>query len=113
MALAAYGLQLQLRGVPRRVVSGLQLLSAGAFVAVTFVASSDPVPSALAGITAATGIAGADADGRLTPDEDERLELRHVPLDDAVAMVESGELCDAKTILGVLWLDRLRRTGAA
>jgi hypothetical protein len=43
------------------VVSGLQLLSAGAFVAVTFVASGNPVPSALAGITAATGIAGADA----------------------------------------------------
>ena len=61
VALAAYGLQLLLRGVPRRVVSGLQLLSAGAFVAVTFVASSDPVPSALAGITAATGIAGVDA----------------------------------------------------
>lgn len=59
----------------------------------------------------ATGIAGADADGRLTPDEDERLELRHVTLDDALDLVERGEICDAKSILGVLWLDRLRRAG--
>ena len=60
----------------------------------------------------ATDMAGVGAaDDRLTPDEDERLELRHVPLDDAVAMVEAGELGDAKSILGILWLDRLRRTG--
>ena len=31
----------------------------------------------------ATGIAGADEDGRLVPDEDERLELRHVRVDEA------------------------------
>jgi ADP-ribose pyrophosphatase len=60
----------------------------------------------------ATGIA-AEGDDRLTPDEDERLELRHVPVDEAVAMVESGEISDAKTILGILWLDRLRRAGEA
>ena len=60
----------------------------------------------------ATGIAGAEGDDRLTPDEDERLELRHVPIADAVAMVEAGEITDAKTILGILWLDRLARDGA-
>lgn len=59
----------------------------------------------------ATGIAGADGDDRLTPDEDERLELLHVAVDDAVAMVERGEICDAKTIIGILWLDRLVRRG--
>jgi ADP-ribose pyrophosphatase len=59
----------------------------------------------------ATGIAGAEGDDRLTPDEDERLELRHVPIDEAVAMVEDGTISDAKTILGVLWLDRLVRAG--
>ena len=49
----------------------------------------------------ATGIAGVGAgDDRLAPDEDERLELRHVPLDEAVAMVERGEIGDAKSILG-------------
>ncbi len=30
---------------------------------------------------------------------------------DAVAMVEAGEINDAKTILGILWLDRLARAG--
>jgi ADP-ribose pyrophosphatase len=59
----------------------------------------------------ATGIAGADADGRLTPDEDERLELRAVPVDEAVTMVLDNTIRDAKSILGILWLDRLRRAG--
>jgi ADP-ribose diphosphatase len=59
----------------------------------------------------ATGIAGADGDDRLTPDEDERLELRHVALDEAVRLVERGEISDAKTILGIFWLDRLHRAG--
>jgi ADP-ribose pyrophosphatase len=51
----------------------------------------------------------ADADGRLAPDDDENLELRHVPVAEALALVETGEIADAKTILGVLWLDRLDR----
>ena len=59
----------------------------------------------------ATGIAGADADTRLTPDEDERLELVHMAIPEAVARVESGEISDAKTIIGILWLDRLARNG--
>ena len=61
----------------------------------------------------ATDMAGvAPDDDRLAPDEDERLELLHVPLDEAIAMVERGEIGDAKSILGILWLDRLRRSGA-
>ncbi len=59
----------------------------------------------------ATGLAGVTGTDRLTPDEDERLELSHVAIDDAVTMVEAGEINDAKTILGVLWLDRLARAG--
>ena len=59
----------------------------------------------------ATGITGAEGDDRLTPDEDERLELRHVAIEEAVALVERGEVSDAKTILGILWLDRLARAG--
>jgi ADP-ribose pyrophosphatase len=59
----------------------------------------------------ATGIAGAAEDERLTPDEDERLELLHVGIDDAVAMVERGEIRDAKSIIGILWLERLARHG--
>ena len=59
----------------------------------------------------ATGITGVEGDDRLTPDEDERLELRHVGADEAFGMVERGEIRDAKTILGILWLSRLRATG--
>jgi len=59
----------------------------------------------------ATGIAGAEADSRLEPDEDERLELRAVPLDEAIGLALDGTIRDAKSILGLLWLDRLRRNG--
>src|SRR4051794_500006 len=47
-------------------------------------------------------------EGGLAPDEDERLELEPMPFDEAVAMVERGELPDAKTIAGVLLVARLR-----
>jgi len=57
----------------------------------------------------ATGIEGVLGDDRLAPDEDEHLELLQVPLDEALAMVERNEIRDAKTILGILWLDRERR----
>jgi ADP-ribose pyrophosphatase len=61
----------------------------------------------------ATGLLGAPGEGRLSPDEDERLELSNVAIEDAVAMVEAGEISDAKTILGIFWLDRLARSGEA
>jgi len=44
----------------------------------------------------------------LQPDEDERLELYPIPFDEAVAMVERGEIRDAKSIIGMLWVARLR-----
>jgi len=50
-------------------------------------------------------------DGGLAPDEDERLELHPVPFDEAVAMIERGELADAKSITGLLWVARLRARG--
>jgi ADP-ribose pyrophosphatase len=59
----------------------------------------------------ATDLVPAPDAERLTPDEDEELELRHLLLDEALALVETGGIEDAKTILGVLWLDRLRRGG--
>jgi ADP-ribose pyrophosphatase len=51
----------------------------------------------------------ADDDDRLAPDEDEALELRHLSMDEALALVETGQIADAKSILGILWLDRIRR----
>ena len=44
---------------------------------------------------------------RLGPDEDERLELEHVPWRDAVAMAEDGRIADAKSIVGLLRLARI------
>ncbi|MEW6726321.1 MAG: NUDIX hydrolase [Bacillota bacterium] len=40
--------------------------------------------------------------GQAAPDEDEFLELVRVPLDQAVEMVKRGEICDAKSIVGLL-----------
>ena len=60
----------------------------------------------------ATDLEPADAD-RLGPDEDERLELERVPFADALAAAERGEIADAKSLVGLFWLDRLRRSGAA
>ena len=49
------------------------------------------------------------ADGhRLGPDEDEHLVLEKMPWQDAVAAAERGEFRDAKTILALLLLARLR-----
>jgi ADP-ribose pyrophosphatase len=61
----------------------------------------------------ATGIEGVSGDDRLTPDEDEHLELLQVPLAEALAMVERNEIRDAKSIVGILWLDHERRLGTA
>lgn len=61
----------------------------------------------------ATGLTAVDDGSRLSPDEDEELELRHVPVGEAFSLVEAGEIVDAKTILGLLWLDRLRASGLA
>lgn len=55
----------------------------------------------------ATDLSPAD-DGRLGPDEDERLELEHVPIAAALAAVDRGEIADAKSILALLWLVRAR-----
>jgi len=59
----------------------------------------------------ATDLTAVVDDTRLAPDEDEELELRHLPVDEALAQVETGAIADAKSILGILWLDRLRRSG--
>ncbi len=59
----------------------------------------------------ATGLAAVADATRLSPDDDEELELRHVKVDEALGLVDTGAIADAKSILGLLWLDRLRSTG--
>jgi ADP-ribose diphosphatase len=48
--------------------------------------------------------------GTAQPEEDEVIELKFFPLSAAVRMVMTGRIHDAKTIAGVLWLDRELRT---
>ncbi len=60
----------------------------------------------------ATDLVPAD-EGRLGPDEDERLELERLPFDQAVAMADHGEIEDAKSIVGLLRVARLSPPAAA
>ena len=55
----------------------------------------------------ADGLRPADADRR-GPDADERLELERIPWQEAVEMAERGEIADAKSLVGLFWLARLR-----
>ncbi len=61
----------------------------------------------------ATDLVPAHPDERLGPDEDEHLRLERRPFADTVVAVETGEIADAKSIVGLLWVDRLRRTERA
>jgi len=49
---------------------------------------------------------------RLGPDEDERLTLEAMPWRQALQLAERGEIADAKSLVGLLWLARLRDQGA-
>ncbi len=55
----------------------------------------------------------AEAPGHHGPDEDERLELRRVAFEDAVAMAERGEIEDAKSQVGLLRVARVRASAAS
>ncbi len=50
-------------------------------------------------------VAGA---GRLTPDHDEHLLVERRPWREAVAAIDRGEIVDAKSIVGLFWLERIR-----
>lgn len=53
-------------------------------------------------------------ENRLSPDEEERLELARIDWRDAVAAVEAGLVEDAKSVAGILWLARrLEAPGAS
>ncbi|HKW19257.1 MAG TPA: NUDIX hydrolase [Terriglobales bacterium] len=47
--------------------------------------------------------------GAAQPEDDEVIDIQLVPLKKAVSMVLNGTIQDAKTIAGVLWLDRQMR----
>ena len=60
----------------------------------------------------ATGLVPAHAD-RLGPDDDERLDLVRLPWREAVGLALDGGIVDAKSIVGLLWLERLKGSGEA
>jgi 8-oxo-dGTP pyrophosphatase MutT (NUDIX family) len=43
--------------------------------------------------------------------EEEASQVLHIPLADAITMIERGEIADAKTVIGLLLTDRRLRTG--
>ena len=55
----------------------------------------------------ATELSVAGNDRRL-PEADERLHLVRMPWRDAVEAAERGEIADAKSLIGLFWLARLR-----
>jgi ADP-ribose pyrophosphatase len=57
----------------------------------------------------ATRLEPAHPDERLGPDEDEHLRLERLPVAEAVAAAEHGAIADAKSLVGLLWVDRMRR----
>lgn len=59
----------------------------------------------------ATDLSSTAGDERLGVDEDERLMLEWWPWRDAVAAAASGTIRDAKSIVGLFWLERLIRSG--
>lgn len=47
------------------------------------------------------------------PDEDEDIEVVEVPLSEVMDRIRSGEIHDAKSVSGLLFVERIRREGAA
>jgi len=57
----------------------------------------------------ATELSPAHPDERLGPDEDEHLRLERLPFPGAVEAALAGQISDAKSIVGLFWVDRVRR----
>lgn len=60
----------------------------------------------------ATDLSAAGPDRR-TPDDDESLELVRLPWREAVAAAERGDIRDAKSLIGITWLERRMKAGPA
>jgi ADP-ribose pyrophosphatase len=85
---------------------------AGSWERLTSFWSAPGFTSELMHVYLATDLSSAHPDERLGPDEDEHLRLERLSFADAVAAVESGRIADAKSVAGILWVDRMRRRRA-
>lgn len=45
--------------------------------------------------------------GERQPDEDEFLEILQLPFAHALGLIKSGEICEAKTVVGLFWLEKI------
>ncbi len=82
-------------------------LEAGEMVHLLDMFPSPGMTDSVCSIFLATGCTAVDHD-RHGPEEQE-MEVVHVPLDDALAMIDRGEINDAKTVAGLLATDRRLR----
>jgi len=82
---------------------------AGSWERLTSFWSAPGFTSELMHVYLATDLSSAHPDERLGPDEDEHLRLERLSFADAVAAVEAGRIADAKSVAGLLWVDRMRR----
>lgn len=82
-------------------------LAAGEIVHLVDVLPSPGMTDSVTSVFLATHCTPVDRD--LQGPEEEHSELLHVPLADALAMVDGGEITDAKTVAGLLVADRRLR----
>ncbi len=84
-------------------------LSAGEMTHLIDIMPSPGMTDSICSIFLATDCTPVDHD-RQGPEE-QVMELLHIPLDDALAMIDRGEIQDAKTVTGLLATDRRLRSG--
>lgn len=103
-------------GEPDRATAGRELveevgLRPGCLERLTEVASSAGMTDSTVAIYLATDLRPAEREAH--GPEEEHLEVVHLPLAEALAMVDRGELIDAKTVIGLLLTERRLQRGDA
>ncbi|MBO4298668.1 MAG: NUDIX hydrolase [Clostridia bacterium] len=83
-------------------------LSAANWIHLTDITTTPGFCDELISIYLATGLSRGETD----PDEDEFLNIEKRPLSELVQMVMRGEICDSKTLTGILMADRHLHGGA-
>ncbi|HSH11573.1 MAG TPA: NUDIX hydrolase [Ilumatobacter sp.] len=86
-------------------------LAAGELVHLLDMVPSPGMSDSICSIFLATDCAVVEHE-RHGPEEHE-MQLLHLPLEDALAMVDRGEICDAKTVAGLFATDRRLRLEAS
>lgn len=84
-------------------------LVAGAVEHLVDIYPSPGMTDSVTGIFVATDCRATERD--VQGPEEEHSVVLHVPLEDALAMIERGEICDAKTVTGLLMVERRLRSG--